>query len=202
MIDADRLDWDKGQGLIPAIVQDADTRRVLMLGWMDRAALARTLEGGRVTFYSRSRARLWTKGETSGHTLALIAIEADCDGDSLLVQARPHGPTCHLGTASCFAAADADFVAELDRLVGTRQCERPEGSYTTALFASGPLRIAQKLGEEGVETALAAASGDAVAVREEAADLVYHLLVLLRSQGLAWRDVVSRLSERHDPAPR
>jgi phosphoribosyl-AMP cyclohydrolase / phosphoribosyl-ATP pyrophosphohydrolase len=152
------LAWDKQDGLLPAIVQDASNRRVLMLGYMDRKALATTLAGGKVTFFSRSKGRLWTKGESSGHYLALVAIEADCDRDTLLVQALPQGPTCHLGTASCFPQAPGDFLAELDALIATRERQRPPRSYTTRLLEAGVVKIAQKVGEEGVETALAGAA--------------------------------------------
>ena len=191
------LAWDKQGGLLPAIVQDADSLRVLMLGYMDRAALRATLESGRVTFFSRSRQRLWLKGETSGHHLALVAIEADCDSDTLLAQARPAGPTCHLGTQSCFATAPGDVLAELDRLIANREQERPAGSYTTRLFDAGVRAIAQKVGEEGVETALAAVAQDDSALLGEAADLLYHLTVLLRSRGLSLRQVNAVLEARH-----
>lgn len=193
------LDFDKQGGLLPAIVQDADTRRVLMLGYMDRAALQATLASGRVTFYSRSRRRLWTKGEQSGNVLQLLAIETDCDRDTLLLQVRPAGPTCHLGRASCFAGAPGDFLAELDALLAERERKRPEGSYSTRLFAAGTRRIAQKVGEEGVETALAAVSQGDAELLGEAADLMYHLLVLLRSRGLGLADLVATLRGRHAP---
>ncbi|MDI9239503.1 bifunctional phosphoribosyl-AMP cyclohydrolase/phosphoribosyl-ATP diphosphatase HisIE [Lysobacter sp. LF1] len=196
---ADALAWDKQDGLLPAIVQDADTRRVLMLGYMDREALRVTLESGHVTFFSRSRQRLWTKGETSGHTLDLVSIEADCDADTLLVQARPHGPTCHLGRESCFAGAPAGagFLQRLDTLVATRERERPAGSYTTRLLEGGIRRVAQKVGEEGVETALAAVTQSDDELLGEAGDLLYHLLVLLRARGLGLGDVEALLEQRH-----
>lgn len=197
----DALAWDKQAGLLPAIVQDADTRRVLMLGYMDRAALQATLDTGRVTFFSRSRQRLWTKGETSGHLLALVALEADCDADALLVQARPAGPTCHLGRESCFPAAPGDVLSRLDALVATRERERPPGSYTTSLFEAGTRRIAQKVGEEAVETALAAVVQDEAALASEAADLLFHLLVLLRARGLGLAQVRSVLEGRHQASP-
>jgi phosphoribosyl-AMP cyclohydrolase / phosphoribosyl-ATP pyrophosphohydrolase len=192
-LEPEQLDWNKGDGLLPVIVQDASTRRVLMLGYMNREALEATLASGRVTFYSRSKQRLWTKGESSGHVLEVRAIEADCDNDTLLVQAVPHGPTCHLQRASCFAEAPGSFLAELDALVARRERERPAGSYTTRLFEEGVRRIAQKVGEEGVETALAAVAQDEAALLGESADLLYHLLVLLR--GLA--DVEALLAARH-----
>ncbi|MBS0215519.1 MAG: bifunctional phosphoribosyl-AMP cyclohydrolase/phosphoribosyl-ATP diphosphatase HisIE [Proteobacteria bacterium] len=197
MIDIESLDWSKSpDGLLPAIVQDADTLRVLMLGYVNRESLARTLESGHVTFFSRSRNALWTKGESSGHFLDLVSLQADCDNDTVLVMARPHGPTCHLGRASCFPDARSDTLAELDRLIATRESERPEGSYTTKLFEGGVRRIAQKVGEEGVETALAGvAQGDAELLGESA-DLLYHLLVLLRSRGLGLADVLAVLEQR------
>lgn len=191
------LAWDKQGGLLPAIVQDADTLRVLMLGYMDRAALAATRERGLVTFFSRSKGRLWTKGEASGHVLELVSIEADCDADTLLVRARPRGPTCHLRRPSCFPSAPEDFLASLDQLVARRAIERPEGSYTTRLFDKGVLKIAQKVGEEGVETALAGAAQDDAALLGESADLLFHLIVLLRARGLSLADSVAVLRERH-----
>jgi len=194
--DPETLAWDKQGGLLPAIVQDADTQRVLMLGYMDRDALDATLASGRVTFFSRSRQRQWTKGETSGHVLELVQLEADCDGDTLLAQARPRGPTSHLGTSSCFPQAPAAALAELENLIRTRERERPPGSYTTTLFEAGIARIAQKVGEEGVETALAAVTTDDAALAGEAADLVYHLLVLLRARGLGLADVAAVLASR------
>lgn len=197
MIDIDSLDWSKSpDGLLPAIVQDADTLRVLMLGYMNRESMARTLASGHVAFFSRSRNTLWTKGESSGHFLDLVSAQADCDNDTVLVMARPHGPTCHLGRTSCFPDARGDALAELDRLIATREAERPEGSYTTRLFEGGVRRIAQKVGEEGVETALAAvAQGDAELLGESA-DLMYHLLVLLRSRGLGLADALAVLEQR------
>ncbi|ODU51603.1 MAG: bifunctional phosphoribosyl-AMP cyclohydrolase/phosphoribosyl-ATP diphosphatase [Lysobacteraceae bacterium SCN 69-48] len=194
--DIETLAWDKQGGLLPAIVQDAATLRVLMLGYMDRAALAATLASGQVTFYSRSKQRLWTKGESSGHVLELASIEADCDADTLLVQARPHGSTCHLDRTSCFPDAPGDGLAELDALIAQRERERPQGSYTTRLFEGGIRRIAQKVGEEGVETALAAVAQDDDALLGEAADLLYHLTVLLRARGLSLEDARQVLAAR------
>lgn len=195
-MDIDNLDWNKDGGLLPAVVQDAANLRVLMLGYMDRAALAATLDKQLVTFFSRSKDRLWTKGETSGHVLELVSIRADCDADALLVLARPRGPTCHLQRGSCFADAPGGALASLDALVATREAERPEGSYTTRLFEGGVRRIAQKVGEEGVETALAAVAEDDAALLGEAADLVYHLLVLLRARGLGIVDLERTLAGR------
>lgn len=195
--DSDILAWDPVTGLLPAIVQDADTLRVLMLAYMDRAALQTTRETGKVSFFSRSRQQAWTKGETSGNFLTLVSIQADCDDDTLLVLARPQGPTCHLQRTSCFADAPGDFLAELDRLVAGRERERPVGTYTTDLFEGGIRRIAQKVGEEGVETALAAVAEDEEALAGEAADLMFHLLVLLRARGLSLEAALKVLRERH-----
>lgn len=195
-LDIDALAWDKQDGLLPAIVQDADSRRVLMLGYMSREALAKTLDSGQVTFFSRSKGRLWTKGESSGHVLALVSLEADCDRDTLLVQARPHGPTCHLGTTSCFPSAPGDILGELQALIRTRHAERPPGSYTTKLFDAGVKRIAQKVGEESLETALAAVAEEDAPLLGEAADLLYHLIVLLQARGLSLADAVAVLAQR------
>ena len=198
-LDVGALAWDKQQGLLPAIVQDAGNGRVLMLGYMDREALAHTLGTRQVTFYSRSRERLWTKGETSGNTLELVSLETDCDGDTLLVQARPHGPTCHPQRACCFPAAPAYYLADLDAGGAARERAPPAGSYSTRLFEAGVRRIAQKVGEEGVETALAGVAQDDAALLGEAADLVFHLMVLLRARGLGWAEVVAALEQRHRP---
>lgn len=195
-LDATALAWDKQDGLLPAIVQDADSRRVLMLGYMDREALQVTRDSGKVTFFSRSKQRLWTKGESSGHVLALVSIETDCDRDTLLVQARPQGPTCHLGSISCFPQAPGDVLGELDALIRKREADRPAGSYTTKLFEGGVRRIAQKVGEEGVETALAGVVQDDESLLGEASDLVYHLIVLLRARGLGLDDVRAVLAHR------
>ena len=194
----DELAWDKQDGLLPAIVQDATTLRVLMLGYMDREALRLTLQTCNATFYSRSRAKLWTKGETSGNTLDVVSVAADCDRDTLLVLAHPRGPTCHLGTPSCFSPhAASSMIGELDALVAARARERPKDSYTTKLLDSGIARIAQKVGEEGVEVALAAVTGDDAQLLGEGADLIYHLIVLLRARGLSVRDVDAVLEQRH-----
>ncbi len=194
--DDNALAWDKQDGLLPAIVQDADTLRVLMLGYMDRAALEATRASGKVTFFSRSKSRLWTKGEASGHWLHLLDIRTDCDADTLLIRARPDGPTCHLGRASCFPDAPADTLAELDALIAARRDADPASSYTARLLAAGLPRIAQKVGEEGVETALAAVTADDAAVAGEAADLLYHLLVLLNARGLSLHDALAVLRAR------
>lgn len=199
-LDPESLAWSKQDGLVPAIVQHADSLQVLMLGYMDRAALSATLATGRVTFFSRSRQRLWTKGETSGHVLELVGLEADCDRDTLLVRARPRGPTCHLGRASCFPGAPESFLPRLDALVARRALERPAGSYTTSLLERGVRAAAQKVGEEGVEVALAAVAQDDAALAGEAADLLFHLLVLLRARGLSLAEVGVELRRRHDAA--
>lgn len=199
-IDVNALDWAKGDGLLPVIVQHWLTGEVLMLGYMNAQALEATQASGHVTFYSRSKQRLWTKGESSGNVLNLKSLRVDCDADTLLVQAAPHGPTCHTGTSSCFGehvAPPLGFLAELDALVARRDRERPQGSYTTKLFEGGIRRMAQKVGEEGVETALAAVVQDDEALLGEAADLVFHLLVTLRARGLGLADVTRVLVDRH-----
>jgi len=198
--DLDSLDWAKMEGLLPAVVQDADTGQVLMLGYMDRAALAASLESGFATFFSRSRGRLWQKGETSGNRLSVRAVLADCDEDALLVRAVPEGPTCHLGTASCFSEGGPDgagFLGKLARIVHERALADPAESYTARLLAEGPARIAQKVGEEGVELALAAVGRDAEGCAEEAADLMYHLTVLMEAKGFGWDEVAKVLAARH-----
>ena len=200
--DVAKLDWQKMDGLIPAIVQDSFDGRVLMQAFMNREALEKTLADGLVTFWSRSRQSLWTKGETSGNRLHLVRLSADCDGDCLLVLARPEGPACHRGTDTCFDNAESlgpglAFLATLDSLIGQREMERPENSYTTRLFEAGVKRIAQKVAEESAETALAAVAGDKDETANEAADLVYHLLVLLRARGLCLEDVIQRLRARN-----
>ncbi len=197
-IDLDTLDWTKGDGLIPAIVQHWRSGQVLMLGYVNREAFSQTLQSGKVTFWSRSRGRMWTKGETSGNTLAFRSAHADCDGDALLILAEPAGPTCHRGTASCFgdAAPSLAVVSELDDVIASRERERPAGRYTTSLFEAGVRRIAQKVGEEGVETALAAVAQDQASIARETADLLYHVLVLLRARGVALDDVADELRTR------
>jgi phosphoribosyl-ATP pyrophosphohydrolase/phosphoribosyl-AMP cyclohydrolase len=194
--DPDALDWARGGGLLPAIIQDADSLRVLMLGYMDRSALLASLELGFVTFFSRRRQALWTKGETSGNRLTLVSVTCDCDGDALLVLARPAGPTCHAGTTSCFPTAPASYLRTLDTRIGQRLRELPEGSYTTRLARAGVRAIAQKVGEEAVETALAAVSQDDAALLGESADLLYHLLVLLQARGLELADAEGMLEAR------
>lgn len=202
------LAWDKGQGLLPAIVQDAATGAVLMAAFMNAEALRETLGRGRVVFYSRSRQSLWEKGETSGNTLHLVSVEADCDNDALLVRARPAGPTCHRNTVSCFGDgtppvdAGIGFLSRLQRVIAARIADSPEGSYTAKLYGQGIKRIAQKVGEEGVETALAAQSGNDAELVGEAADLLFHLTLLLQARGLSLDAVAAELAARHDKAPR
>lgn len=202
-IDIDGLDWNKGDGLLPGIVQHWRDGRMLMLGYVNRESLQITLDSGKVTFYSRSRQRLWTKGETSGNHLLLKSVHADCDDDTLLFLVEPLGPVCHRGTPTCFEAAAQPglaFFGVLDALIQQRERERPDGSYTTKLFEAGPRRIAQKVGEEGVETALAGVAQGPEELAGEAADLIYHLLVLLRSRGLGLTDVAALLRQRHGVA--
>lgn len=202
--DVERIDWNKSEGLVPAIVQHAASGSVLMLGYMNRAALAATLARQRVVFYSRSKQRLWEKGETSGHFLQLIELRADCDADTLLVIALPAGPVCHSGSASCFgdepltAAAPLSFLLELEQVIAQRIAEGPEGSYTASLYARGVRRVAQKVGEEGLEVALAGAGEADDALVAECADLLYHLLVLLRSRSLPLATVIEELRRRHE----
>ena len=199
-LNAGDVNFAKGNGLVPAIVQDARTLQVLMLGYMNAESLAETEATGRVTFWSRSRGELWTKGATSGNVLELVSVEADCDADTLLVKAIPAGPTCHLGSVSCFGTAGArgaGFLAALEAVIAGREGGDPDESYTARLLAKPVHKVAQKVGEEGVETALAATSEDDAALAGEAADLIYHLLVLLRKRGLELEDVVEVLRERH-----
>lgn len=197
---ATTLDWNKGDGLVPAIVQDADTLQVLMLGYMNEAALAKTQATGLVTFHSRSRDTLWTKGETSGNTLALVSLDADCDADTILVKARPTGPTCHEGTVSCFGDAGASgvgFLGYLGTLILDRKTADPDSSYTAKLLQGPLVKVAQKVGEEGVETALAAVAETDAEFKGEAADLLYHLLVLLAAKDMPLDDVIEVLKTRH-----
>jgi phosphoribosyl-ATP pyrophosphohydrolase/phosphoribosyl-AMP cyclohydrolase len=201
-LDDRRLDWTKGDGLLPAIVQHWRSGEVLMLGYMNREALAQTRAGGKLTFYSRTRQCLWTKGETSGNALLLKTIRTDCDADTLLIEAEPQGPTCHNGTSSCFGdSADVrpslGFLAQLDTLVARRREQRLAGSYTGKLFDRGVCRIAQKVGEEAVETALAAVAEKDTELLDEAADLLFHLTVLLRARNLSLADAAAVLARRN-----
>jgi phosphoribosyl-AMP cyclohydrolase / phosphoribosyl-ATP pyrophosphohydrolase len=201
--DLSRLDFGKGAGLLPAIIQHADTGAVLMLGYMNAEALAATQARGRVVFYSRSRQRLWEKGETSGHTLTVEAIRIDCDADTLLITARPHGPTCHEGTTTCFGdaaltgATRLGFLAQLTEIIEKRSHEAPDRSYTARLIADGVARMAQKVGEEGLEVALAAVAQADDKLVSESADLLFHLMVLLKGKNLQLDAVVKELATRH-----
>jgi phosphoribosyl-AMP cyclohydrolase / phosphoribosyl-ATP pyrophosphohydrolase len=201
--DLSRLDFSKGAGLLPAIIQHADTGAVLMLGYMNAEALAATQARGRVVFYSRSRQRLWEKGETSGHSLNVQAIRSDCDADTLLITARPLGPTCHEGTSTCFGdealsgATRLGFLAQLTAIIEQRSHESADRSYTAKLFAGGIARMAQKVGEEGVEVALAAVAHTDDKLVSEAADLLFHLMVLLQAKDLQLEAVVTELAGRH-----
>ncbi|ROR07676.1 bifunctional phosphoribosyl-AMP cyclohydrolase/phosphoribosyl-ATP diphosphatase HisIE [Erwinia sp. JUb26] len=194
-----KLDWVKTDGMMPAVVQHAVSGEVLMHGYMNQEALDKTLATGKVTFWSRTKQRLWTKGETSEHFLNVVSITPDCDNDTLLVLVNPVGPTCHLGTSSCFspAAPDWTFLYQLEQLLAERKHADPKSSYTASLYASGTKRIAQKVGEEGVETALAATVNDRFELTNEASDLVYHLLVLLQDQDLNLSAVIDNLRQRH-----
>ena len=199
----DEIDFAKGNGLVPAIVQDAGSGAVLMLGYMNREALEQTLARKRAVFFSRSKQRLWEKGETTGHTLDVVDVALDCDADTLLITAHPRGPACHNGTLTCFgnemrtAAGGIAFLATLEQVVEQRATQKPEASYTARLLEKGIAKVAQKVGEEGVETALAGVSDTNEKVVEESADLLFHLLVLLRARGLTLAQVVRQLESRH-----
>ena len=198
-----KIDFEKMGGLVPAIIQDATTRNVLMLGFMNEEAYEKTLETGHVTFWSRTRQTLWTKGETSGHFLNLVDMKIDCDQDTLLVRVHPIGPTCHTGTDTCWAEDNTPnpllFLGELQSFIDRRKEEMPEGSYTTSLFNKGINKIAQKVGEEALETVIEATNGSKEHLVYEASDLLYHLLVMLTEKGLRIEDVAAELQQRHDP---
>lgn len=197
------IDFEKQGGLVPAIIQDAQTKNVLMLGYMNKEALDKTMDTKRVTFWSRSRNCLWTKGETSGNFLHLIDIKVDCDNDTLLVRATPDGPTCHTGTDTCWGEDNEKnpllFLTELQDFIERRHEEMPEGSYTTSLFRDGVNRMAQKVGEEALEAVIEATNGTADKLVYEVSDMVYHLIVLLTSKGLRIEDIAAELQKRHDP---
>jgi phosphoribosyl-ATP pyrophosphohydrolase/phosphoribosyl-AMP cyclohydrolase len=199
------VDFAKGAGLVPAIVQDADSGAVLMMAYMNREALEQTITRGRAVFFSRSKQRLWEKGETTGHTLDVVGLALDCDQDTLLVTARARGPACHNGTLTCFgdeprnAATRIAFLAKLEGVIAQRASEKPEASYTARLLEKGVARVAQKVGEEGVELALAGVGEPEQKVVEESADLLFHMLVLLRARGIGLSQVVSQLESRHQP---
>ncbi|MGM9796665.1 MAG: bifunctional phosphoribosyl-AMP cyclohydrolase/phosphoribosyl-ATP diphosphatase HisIE [Parabacteroides sp.] len=194
------LDFEKMGGLIPAIVQDNNTNKVLMLGFMNEEALEQTLSSGKVTFFSRTKNRLWMKGETSGNTLSVVSITPDCDNDTLLIKAIPAGPVCHKGTDTCFGEKNEEdilFLKYLQNFIERRRHEMPEGSYTTTLFQKGINRMAQKVGEEAVETVIEATNGTEDRLIYEASDLIYHLIVLLTSKGLRIDDLARELKKRH-----
>ena len=194
------LDFEKMNGLVPAIIQDANTQKVLMLGFMNREAYEKTVETGKVTFYSRTKQRLWTKGEESGNFLNVVEIKADCDNDTLLIYVHPVGPVCHTGTDTCWGETNSQpvmFLKELQEFINHRYAEMPEGSYTTSLFQSGVNKMAQKVGEEAVETIIEACNGSNERLVYEGADMLYHLIVLLTSKGLSIEDLANELIERH-----
>ena len=209
-----RIDFEKMGGLVPAIIQDATTRQVLMLGFMNEEAYQKTLDTGHVTFWSRTRQTLWTKGETSGHFLNLVDMKIDCDEDTLLVRVNPIGPTCHTGTDTCWGEENSPidngqltmdnanpllFLSELQSFIDKRKQQMPEGSYTTSLFNKGINKIAQKVGEEALETVIEATNGTSEHLVYEASDLLYHLIVMLTEKGLRIEDVAEELHKRHDP---
>lgn len=198
-----KIDFEKCGGLIPAIIQDANTKNVLMLGYMNQVAYEKTITTQKVTFWSRSRNCLWTKGETSGNYLHLVDIMVDCDNDTLLVKAIPDGPTCHTGTDTCWGEENISnpllFLTELQDFINRRHEEMPEGSYTTKLFKDGVKRIAQKVGEEALEAVIEACTGTDEQLRYEASDMIYHLIVLLASKGMRIEDIATELHSRHDP---
>ena len=199
--DSSQIDFKKSNGLVPAIIQDNETEKVLMLGYMNEESLAKTIELGKVTFYSRSKKRLWTKGEESGNFLNLVSILVDCDGDTLLIKASPVGPVCHTGSDTCFdeinLKADIYFLKYLQDFIDRRREEMPEGSYTTSLFKAGTRKITQKVGEEAVETIIGAMANDDENFIYESADLIFHLIVLLAQKGFRIEDIISELKRRH-----
>jgi phosphoribosyl-AMP cyclohydrolase / phosphoribosyl-ATP pyrophosphohydrolase len=200
MIELDKIDFEKQNGLVPAIIVDATTKQILMLGFMNREALAQTIEKQKVIFFSRTKNRLWLKGETSQNYLNVVSMNSDCDNDTLLIYAKPDGPTCHTGSYSCFSEVDnnnVQFLAYLFNLVKQRKIDLPEKSYTTTLFRRGSDRIIQKVGEEAVETVIAAKNKDRVEIVNESSDLVFHLLVMLADQGIDFTEIVSNLQKRH-----
>ena len=196
------LDFNKMNGLIPAIIQDNKTQKVLMLGFMNEEAYDKTMKTGKVTFWSRTKNALWTKGETSGNYLNVVSIKADCDNDTLLIKVNPDGPVCHTGTDTCWGEENDNpmaFLSELQRFIEKRHEEMPEGSYTTSLFQSGVGRMAQKVGEEAVESVIEAMAGNDERLIYEASDMIYHLMVLLTSKGLKIEDLAVELQKRHAP---
>lgn len=200
MINIENINFEKLDGLVPAIIVDATSNQVLMLGFMNEEALKQTIEKQKVVFFSRTKNRLWLKGESSENYLNVVSIEADCDNDTLLISAKPDGPTCHTGSYSCFADVDKNnalFLDYLYKLVKQRKIDMPKGSYTTSLFNRGPDRIIQKVGEEAVETVIAAKNRDKEEIVNEASDLVFHLMVLFAEQGIEFSEIISNLQNRH-----
>lgn len=197
------IDFDKMGGLVPAIIQDDKTKNVLMLGYMNQEAYNKTIETGKVTFYSRTRQKLWTKGEESGNFLNVVSIKNDCDNDTLLIQVNPVGPVCHTGTDTCWGEANSMnpllFLSELQDFIEKRHQEMPEGSYTTSLFKDGLNRMAQKVGEEALEAVIEAVNGTDDRLIYEGSDMIYHLIVLLTAKGLRIEDMARELMERHNP---
>ena len=198
-----KIDFEKQGGLVPAIIQDAQTKNVLMLGYMNQESYEKTVQTGLVTFYSRSRQCLWTKGETSGNCLHVVDIKVDCDNDTLLIKATPDGPTCHTGTDTCWGETNEQnpllFLSELSDFIETRYKEMPEGSYTTSLFKDGLNRMAQKVGEEALELVIEATNGTPERMIYEGSDMLYHLIVLLTSKGMRIEDMAAELMTRHKP---
>ncbi len=198
MIDINKLDWQKCEGMIPAVIQDDATLQVLMVGYVNRESLEKSIEIGKVTFFSRTKGRLWTKGETSGDFLNIVSISTDCDSDALLFRVNPVGNVCHTGTKSCFAGDESEgFVRELQKVIIERHKTMPEGSYTTHLFNKGVNKMAQKVGEEAVETVIEAIAQNDERFLYEASDLIYHLLVLMVSKGMSIADIEKELIKRH-----
>lgn len=197
------IDFDKMDGLVPAVIQDADTKNVLMLGFMNREAYDKTIETGKVTFYSRTKKRLWTKGETSGNFLHVVSVKNDCDNDTLLIQVHPEGPVCHTGADTCWGETNKAnplvFLSELQDFIETRHKEMPEGSYTTSLLKDGINRMAQKVGEEALEAVIEAVNGTDERLIYEGSDMLYHLIVLLTSKGLRIEQLADELQSRHKP---
>ena len=200
MIEIDKIDFEKLNGLVPAIIVDFTTNQVLMLGFMNKESLTQTLEKQKVVFFSRTKNKLWMKGETSGNYLNVISVNTDCDNDTLLIYAKPDGPTCHTGSYSCFAEVDKNnilFLNYLFELVKDRKIKLPENSYTTKLFQKGSNRIIQKVGEEAVETVIAAKNKDKEEIINETSDLIFHLFVMLADQGVEFSEIISNLQKRH-----
>ena len=200
MIDIEKIDFEKLNGLVPAIIIDQNTNQVLMLGFMNKEALSQTLEKKKVVFFSRTKNKLWLKGETSKNYLNVVSINTDCDNDTLLIYAKPDGPTCHTGSYSCFAEVDKNNIQFLDylfKLVKQRKIELPENSYTTSLFNRGSDRIIQKVGEEAIETVIAAKNKDKEEIINEASDLLFHMFVMFAEQGIEFSEIISNLQKRH-----